>query len=138
MNTNGNYPPRVVITGLGAITPLGLDLNTTWQALLAGTSGINYLTKIDTGDLRVNFAGEIRDFDPGQYLDRKAAARWTSRSSMRWWLRSRPWETPASTSPSRTPPASAWSSAAALAGMISFVEGCKVAEHAACVRSAPS
>lgn len=75
MSQNGNQPPRVVITGVGAISPLGLDMNTTWQALLAGTSGIDYLTKFDTTDLRVNFAGEVRDFDPGPYMDRKEARR---------------------------------------------------------------
>lgn len=73
--TNGYPPTRVVITGIGAITPLGLTVDATWQQLLQGCSGINYISKFDTADLRVNFAGEVRDFDPGNYMDRKEARR---------------------------------------------------------------
>ena len=72
---NGSTPPRVVITGMGAITPLALSAPATWDKLLAGESGIDYISKFDTGDLRVNFAGEVRGFDPGNYMDRKEARR---------------------------------------------------------------
>jgi 3-oxoacyl-[acyl-carrier-protein] synthase II len=65
----------VVITGLGALTPLGHTVAETWQSLLAGRSGIDYISKFDTSDLRVNFAGEVRGFDPGAYMDRKEARR---------------------------------------------------------------
>jgi 3-oxoacyl-[acyl-carrier-protein] synthase II len=73
--SNGRTPPRVVITGLGALTPLGHTVEATWQNLVAGNSGIDYIAKFDTSDLRVNFAGEVRDFDPGLYMDRKEARR---------------------------------------------------------------
>ena len=72
---NGGTPPRVVITGMGALTPLGHTVEATWQSLVAGRSGIDHITKFDTSDLRVTFAGEVRDFDPGQYMDRKEARR---------------------------------------------------------------
>ncbi|MBE2239737.1 MAG: beta-ketoacyl-ACP synthase II [Caldilineaceae bacterium] len=73
--TNGETPPRVVITGMGALTPLGHTVEETWQSLLAGRSGIDYISKFDASNLRVNFAGEVRDFDPGAYMDRKEARR---------------------------------------------------------------
>lgn len=72
---NGGFPQRVVITGLGALTPLGHTVEETWRNLVAGRSGIDYITKFDASDLRVNFAGEVRDFDAGQYMDRKEARR---------------------------------------------------------------
>jgi 3-oxoacyl-[acyl-carrier-protein] synthase II len=72
---NGGLPQRVVITGMGALTPLGHTVEETWRNLVAGQSGIDYITKFDTSDLRVNFAGEVRDFDPGKYMDRKEARR---------------------------------------------------------------
>ncbi|MCC6457703.1 MAG: beta-ketoacyl-ACP synthase II [Caldilineaceae bacterium] len=74
--TNGHHPQtRVVITGVGAITPLGLSIPATWENLLAGRSGIGPITRFDTSDLRTNFAGEVRDFDPANYMDRKEARR---------------------------------------------------------------
>lgn len=73
--SNGGTPPRVVITGMGALTPLGHTVEATWQNLVAGHSGIDHITKFDTSELRVTFAGEVRDFDPGQYMDRKEARR---------------------------------------------------------------
>lgn len=73
--TNGLVPTRVVITGMGAITPLGLSVDETWQALLAGKSGIDRITRFDPSDLRTTFAAEVRNFDPTNYLDRKEARR---------------------------------------------------------------
>ncbi|MBE2219210.1 MAG: beta-ketoacyl-[acyl-carrier-protein] synthase II, partial [Ignavibacteria bacterium] len=75
VRSNGTTPPRVVITGMGALTPLGHTVAETWQSLLAGRSGIAYISKFDTSDLRVTFAGEVRGFDPGAYMDRKEARR---------------------------------------------------------------
>lgn len=72
---NGGTPPRIVITGMGALTPLGHTVEATWQNLVAGHSGIDHITKFDTSELRVTFAGEVRAFDPGQYMDRKEARR---------------------------------------------------------------
>ena len=72
---NGSTPSRVVITGIGAVTPLALSVPATWEKLLAGQSGIDYISTFDTGDLRVNFAGEVRGFDPGNYMYRKEARR---------------------------------------------------------------
>ena len=68
-------PPRVVITGLGAVTPLGLDVAATWDALLAGRSGIDHISRFDASELRVTIAGEVRGFDPADYMDRKEARR---------------------------------------------------------------
>ena len=52
--------PKVLVTGMGAITPLGLDVESTWAKLLQGTSGVDYITIFDAGSLRVNFAAEVR------------------------------------------------------------------------------
>ncbi len=78
-STNGNSnryePTRVVITGMGAITPLGNTLADSWSALVAGRSGIDQITRFDTSELRTSFAGEVRNFDPADYMDRKEARR---------------------------------------------------------------
>ncbi|MBQ8223716.1 MAG: beta-ketoacyl-ACP synthase II [Bacteroidales bacterium] len=58
---------RVVITGMGAITPLGNDVETLWNNLLNGVCGIDYITRIDTSDLPVKIAAEVKDFDPLQH-----------------------------------------------------------------------
>ncbi len=55
---------RVVITGIGAVTPLGLNAPATWASLIAGRSGIGPITRFDTTDCPVKIAGEVRDFDP--------------------------------------------------------------------------
>ena len=64
---------RVVITGMGLITPLGLDAPSSWEALLAGKSGIGPITKFDASDLPTRIAGEVRGFDVLQHIDRKEA-----------------------------------------------------------------
>ncbi|HZU07865.1 MAG TPA: beta-ketoacyl-ACP synthase II [Chloroflexota bacterium] len=66
---------RVVITGLGAVTPLGLDVPSTWQALLEGRSGIGPITRFDASNMRVRIAGEVKGFDPERLLGRKDARR---------------------------------------------------------------
>jgi 3-oxoacyl-[acyl-carrier-protein] synthase II len=66
---------RVVITGLGALTPIGMDVETTWQAAQAGKSGITTLERLDFSGMDVRFGGEIRGFDPAQYLERRDVRR---------------------------------------------------------------
>jgi 3-oxoacyl-[acyl-carrier-protein] synthase II len=66
---------RVVITGLGAVTPLGNDVETTWKKLLAGESGAERIQAFDADEFPVNFACELKDFDPSQWIDRKQARR---------------------------------------------------------------
>lgn len=66
---------RVFITGMGAITPIGNDVATFWQNLLAGKSGAGRITLFDTGDMPYNIACEVKDFDPQDYMDRKVARR---------------------------------------------------------------
>ena len=67
---------RVVITGLGLVTPVGLTVDETWANLLAGTSGAATITKFDPANLAVRFACEVKGFDPSPYLDRKEARRY--------------------------------------------------------------
>lgn len=66
---------RVVITGIGAITPLGASIAQYWQGLLAGRSGIRRITSFDASELPCQIAGEIPDFDPGSYMEKKDARR---------------------------------------------------------------
>src|SRR5262249_26987509 len=66
---------RVVITGIGVITPLGNSLDAYWKGLLAGRSGVAPITKFDTTAHAVKFAAEVRNFDPGLYMDPKEAKR---------------------------------------------------------------
>jgi 3-oxoacyl-[acyl-carrier-protein] synthase II len=66
---------RVVVTGLGALTPIGLTAEAFWGALLAGTSGAAPITAFDASDLKTTFACELKGFDAEDYLDRKEARR---------------------------------------------------------------
>jgi 3-oxoacyl-[acyl-carrier-protein] synthase II len=67
---------RVVVTGLGLVTPVGNDVDSTWQALLEGKSGAAPITKFDASNQQVRFACEVKGFDPLQYIDRKEARRY--------------------------------------------------------------
>ena len=67
--------PRVVITGIGMVTPLGLDTRTTWKNLIAGHSGITEITSFDTSGFETRIAAEIRGFDPTAFMNVKEARR---------------------------------------------------------------
>src|ERR671930_1414632 len=73
MSQNGRR--RVVITGLGGVTPLGNDVESTWQNLIAGRSGAAEITQFDASPFAVHFACEVKGFDPTEYIDRKQARR---------------------------------------------------------------
>ncbi len=66
---------RVVVTGIGAVTPIGKDVATTWDALLAGVSGAAPITRFDASTFDVRFACEVKDFDVYKYMERKEAKR---------------------------------------------------------------
>src|SRR5262249_23302176 len=72
---NGNNRRRVVITGLGLVSPLGNDVETSWRRLIAGESGVAEIQLFDHEGYPVHFAGELKDFDPTVWIDRKAARR---------------------------------------------------------------
>lgn len=64
---------RVVVTGLGLVTPVGNTVDTTWKALLSGNSGIAPITKFDASEFTTRFSGSVKDFDVEQYLTKKDA-----------------------------------------------------------------
>ena len=66
---------RVVITGLGAITPIGLNVNDFWQNIKAGVHGIGPITYFDTTDYKAKLAAEVKGFDAKNYMDPKSARR---------------------------------------------------------------
>ena len=66
---------RVVVTGVGAVSPLGIGAETTWQGLLAGRSGVRRIEAFDTSGLEVHIGGEVPGFDPKQFMEHKAAGR---------------------------------------------------------------
>jgi len=68
-------PNRVVVTGIGAVSPVGLDAASTWEALIAGRSGVARITLFDPSEQDVTIAGEVKDFDPTVAMDRKEARR---------------------------------------------------------------
>src|SRR5688572_4473424 len=75
-NQPGGYQPRrVVITGLGAITSLGLTVERFWENILAGRSGVSGITAFDPAQFDTKFAAQIKDFDAENYMDRKEAKR---------------------------------------------------------------
>ena len=64
---------KVVVTGLGAVTPIGNDIKSFWEGLVAGKSGIDKVTRFDTTDFKAHVAGEVKDFDPLKYMDKGEA-----------------------------------------------------------------
>jgi 3-oxoacyl-[acyl-carrier-protein] synthase II len=78
MSQNGaslNGRRRVVITGLGAVTPLGNDVESTWEGLIGGKSGAGEITQFDSSDFYVHFACEVKDFDATDFIERKQTRR---------------------------------------------------------------
>ncbi len=72
---------RVVVTGLGVVSPVGIGTETFWQALLSGKSGVGSITQFDTTDFPVKIAGEVKDFDAETYVGDKKAARHMDRNT---------------------------------------------------------
>ncbi len=70
-----NNRKRVVITGMGAISPIGLDVRSTWEGLLAGRVGVDLITDYDVSELPTQVVALVKDFDPEQYMSRKEARR---------------------------------------------------------------
>ena len=70
-----NSSKRVVVTGMGVVSPLGNDVMTMWEAMLAGQSGVERITRFDPSDLDVQIAAEVRDFDPVALFGRREARR---------------------------------------------------------------
>ena len=75
MSATENGSRRAVVTGLGAVSPLGNDVETSWANVLAGKSGAGPITHFDSSDYSVHFACEVKDFDPEDWIDRKTARR---------------------------------------------------------------
>ena len=74
-NTHINGSPRVVITGVGVISPVGLNADESWDSLINGRSGIGPITQFDSSHLPVHIAGEVKGFDPSKYISFKEARR---------------------------------------------------------------
>ena len=66
---------RIVITGMGAVTPLGIGTEAYWDGLMAGRSGVGRITHFDPAEFDVKIAAEVKDFEPGDWVDRKEARR---------------------------------------------------------------
>ncbi len=79
----GNEDSRVVVTGIGVVTPLGNDLETFWQGLAEGRSGVGPITLCDPGDATNTIAAEVRNFDARDYMDAKRGAARLTRNTVR-------------------------------------------------------
>ncbi len=75
LRRNDPEPRRVVVTGLGAVSPLGLDAESTWAGVITGRSGVGPITAFDASGLATRIAASVRSFDAGQYMDIKEARR---------------------------------------------------------------
>ena len=68
---------KLVITGMGAVTPIGIGVDAYWSALVEGQCGVGKITRFDASELPVQIAAELKDFDPAAYMPKTLAARWT-------------------------------------------------------------
>lgn len=75
MSGESNNGRRVVVTGIGAVSPVGNNVNDMWTALIAGESGVGYITSFDTTTFETKIAAEVKNFDMDIYLSRKQAQR---------------------------------------------------------------
>ena len=66
---------RVVITGIGAVTPIGLTVGEFWNSMMNGVSGCDYIKSFDTSRVETKFACELKGFDAANYMDKKSARR---------------------------------------------------------------
>src|SRR5262249_57828869 len=66
-----NTKKRVVVTGIGLVSPLGNTTEETWAGLVAGRSGVDYITRFDTSQHKVKFAAETKNFDPAKFIEKK-------------------------------------------------------------------
>ena len=66
---------RVVVTGIGLVTPLGIGTQQTWEAAIAGKSGVGPITRFDAKDLPSRIAGEVKNFEAAKFMDKKEARR---------------------------------------------------------------
>ena len=66
---------RVVVTGLGLVTPVGIGVTESWKNIVAGVSGISNITKFDASNFPSNLAGEVKNFEPNNFLNPKDARR---------------------------------------------------------------
>jgi len=62
---------RVVVTGIGVVSPIGIGKEAFWDSLRLGKSGVGRITRFDPSDLPVKIAAEVKDFDPHQFMDKK-------------------------------------------------------------------
>ena len=99
---------RVVVTGLGAITPVGNTAPDTWKTLAAGRSGVAEATQLDTSAYPTHCAAEVKGFNPEAFIPAKRRGAWRAARNWRLWRAAKPWSTRASTLGKKT--ASGWGS----------------------------
>ncbi|MFC1957850.1 beta-ketoacyl synthase N-terminal-like domain-containing protein, partial [Chloroflexota bacterium] len=75
MSLNNHHNGRVVVTGMGIISPIGLTVCDMWKALISGKSGIGYISHFDATPFETKFAAEVKGFDPAMYASRKEVHR---------------------------------------------------------------
>ena len=80
---------RVVVTGMGAVTPIGLSVDEFWQNVKAQKTGFSEITKFDTTNYKCKLAAEVKEFDAKNYMDAKKQGAWNYSASMPWRQRRR-------------------------------------------------